>query len=41
MMNHTDGWMDGWRGGGMWLWTVIAVVVVVLLIVVIGKMSKK
>jgi len=36
-MNHTNGWM----GGGMWLWTVIAVVVVVLLVVVISKLSKK
>jgi uncharacterized membrane protein len=41
MMNHTDGWMNGWSGGGMWLWTVIGVVVVVLLVVVIGKLSKK
>jgi len=36
-MNHTNGWM----GGGMWLWTVIAVAVVVLLVVVISKLSKK
>jgi len=36
-MNHTNGWM----GGGMWLWTVIAVVVVVLLVFVISKLSKK
>ena len=28
MMNHTDGWMNGWMGGGMWLWTVIGVLVV-------------
>jgi len=41
MMNHTDGWMGGWSGGGMWLWTVIGVVVVVLLVVVISKLSKK
>ena len=27
-MNHTDNWMNGWMGGGMWLWTVIGVVVV-------------
>lgn len=37
MMNHTDGWM----GGGMWIWTVIAVLVVVLLVVVINKVCKK
>ena len=36
-MNH----MDGWMGGGMWIWTVIGVLVVVLLIVVISKQSNK
>ncbi len=42
LMNHTDGWMnDGWMGGGMWIWTVIAVVIVALLVVMIGKLSKK
>jgi uncharacterized membrane protein len=41
MMNHSGGWMGGWAGGGMWLWTVIGVVVVVLLVVVVGKLSKK
>jgi uncharacterized membrane protein len=41
IMNHTNGWMGGWAGGGMWIWTVIGVVVVVLLVVVIGKLSKK
>jgi hypothetical protein len=41
MMNHTDGWMGGWAGGGMWIWTVIGVLVVVLLVVVIAKLSKK
>jgi uncharacterized membrane protein len=41
MMNHTDRWMGGWAGGGMWIWTAIGVVVVVLLVVVIGKLSKK
>jgi anti-sigma-K factor RskA len=40
-MNHTDGWMGGWAGGGMWIWAVIGVAVVVLLVVVIGKLSKK
>jgi hypothetical protein len=35
MMNHGDGWMGGWAGGGMWLWTVI------VLVVVIGKLAKK
>ena len=41
MMNHTDGWMNGWMGGGMWVWTVLGVGVVGLLVVVIGKLSKK
>jgi uncharacterized membrane protein len=41
MMNQTDGWMGGWTGGGMWLWTVIGVVVVVLLVVIITNQSKK
>lgn len=36
-MNH----MNGWMGGGMWVWTVIGVLIVVLLIVVISKQSKK
>lgn len=40
-MNHTDGWMSGWGGGGMWVWAVIAPLVVVLLAVVIGKLLKK
>jgi uncharacterized membrane protein len=39
MMNHTFGWMDGRMGGGIWIWTVIAVLVVVLLVVVINKVS--
>jgi len=37
MMNH----MDGWMGGGMWIWTVIGVLVVVLLVVAINKVSRK
>lgn len=37
MMNQVNGWM----GGGMWLWTVIAVLVVVLLVVTIKKTSTK
>ncbi len=46
MMNNTGGWMgsggmNGWMGGGMWLWTVIGVLVVVLLVVLIAKVSKK
>ena len=41
MMNQTDGWMNGWGSGGMWVWTVIGTLVVVLLVVVISKLSQK
>ena len=41
MMNQYGGWMAGWAGGGMWLWTVIGVLVVVLLVVAISKLSNK
>jgi hypothetical protein len=41
MMNHTNGWMNGWSGGGMWLWTVLGLVIVALLVVVVSKLSKK
>jgi len=40
-MNHTNGWMSGWMGGGMWIWTVLGIVVVVLLVIVISKLFKK
>jgi hypothetical protein len=40
MMGH-DGWMGGWGGGSMWLWTVIGVLVVILLVVLIKRVSKK
>jgi hypothetical protein len=37
-MDHTF----GWRGGGMWIWTVLAVVVAVLLVfAVMNKVSNK
>lgn len=39
-MNHADGWMNSWMGGGMWIWPVIGVLVVVLLIVAISKLSR-
>jgi hypothetical protein len=39
-MNHMND-MNGWMGGGMWIWTVIAVLLVVLVVVMINKMSKK
>lgn len=40
-MNHTDHWMNGWMGGGMWIWNVIGIPLAVLLVVVIGKLSRK
>ena len=40
-MYQTNGWMDGWAAGGMWIWSVIGLAVVVLLVVVIGKLFKK
>lgn len=33
--------MNGWSGGGMWIWAVIGVLVVVFLVVAIMKMSNK
>jgi hypothetical protein len=41
MMNDTHGWMNGWSGGGMWVWTVIGIVLVALLVVAVSKLSKK
>jgi uncharacterized membrane protein len=41
MMNHTNGWMSGWMGGGMWIWTLIGALAVVLLVTVITRLSKK
>ena len=40
-MNQSDGWMNGWSGGVMWIWPVVGILVVVLLVVVISKLSKK
>lgn len=41
MMDHANNWINGWSGGGMWIWTVIGTLLVVLLVVAIGKLSKK
>jgi len=41
MVNHSDGYLDGWPGGGIRLWTVIAIFAVTLLLVVISKLSEK
>ena len=43
-MHYGTGWMggmNGWMGGGMWLWTVIGVLLVVLLAVAIGKLARR
>jgi hypothetical protein len=44
MMNQPYRWMNGmngWTGGGMWIWTTIPVLAVFLLIVLINNASKK
>lgn len=41
MMNQTTGHMNGWLGGGMWLWTVIGVLAIVLLVVMITRSFRK
>ena len=33
--------MNGWMGGGMWIWTLLGILVVVLLVVLIIKLTKK
>ena len=33
--------MNGWMGGGMWIWVVVGTLVAVLLIVLINKLSRK
>ena len=44
-MNHTHGWMGGWRsgrmGGRVWIWPVSAALIVALVIVVVVKMSRR
>jgi len=37
MMDHAYGWM----GGGMWLWTVLAITVAVLVAVLIARTAKR
>ena len=41
MMNQTNSGMNGWMGGGMWVWTVVGILLVVLLVIAVVKMSKK
>ena len=33
--------MNGWGGGGTWVWPVVATLVVVLLVVAIVKLAQK
>ncbi len=40
-MDQSTGHMNGWLGGGMWLWTVIGLLLIVLLIVAINRFSRK
>lgn len=41
MMDQSTGHMNGWLGGGMWLWTVIGVLIIILLIVAIIRFPRK
>jgi hypothetical protein len=41
MMNHADGWMNGWMGGGAWIWLVICALMLVVLVVALNRRSKK
>ena len=41
MMNHTDGWMNGWMGQGTGVWAVAGLLLVVFLVLAIVRMSKK
>jgi hypothetical protein len=41
MMDQSAGHMNGWLGGGMWLWTVIGVLAIVLVIVMFNRTFKK
>jgi len=38
---NDGGWMGGWAGGGMWVWTASGALIIVLLVVVIGKLSNR
>jgi len=38
-MNNSYGWMDGWMGGGTWMWALLGVLVVV--VVVIKSLTRK
>ena len=40
-MNHMNGWMNSWSGGGNWIMPVIGVLIIALLVVVIWKFMKK
>lgn len=41
MMDQASGHMNGWLGGGIWLWTVIGLVVVILLVFMISRSLRK
>jgi hypothetical protein len=41
MMNNAIGWMNGWIGGGMWIWAVFGVLVMILLVIGINRLSKR
>jgi hypothetical protein len=41
MMHSSNGWMHGWAGGGMWVWTLVGFIVVALLAFTFGRRPKK
>ncbi|MEO6594739.1 MAG: hypothetical protein ABIP94_08300 [Planctomycetota bacterium] len=40
-MNHSDGWMDGWMGGGPWIWLVVGLLLGGLVIALLRKRSRE
>lgn len=41
MMNHADGWMGGWSGGGVWPGIVIALLLVALWAMLVNRLARK
>jgi len=41
MMDQSAGHMNGWLGGGGWVWTVISVLAIVLVIVMFNRNFRK
>jgi hypothetical protein len=41
MMSNSDRLLNGWMGGGIWLWALVGIVLLVLLFVLIVPRRKK